>query len=64
MSLDRLQTIESAAAVLELAPSTLRRWMRQGRIRSYELSLPESAGGRVLMVPYFRPRETLADLSA
>lgn len=69
-SMDRLLTLESAAQVLELSPATLRRWLRQGRIRSHELLLPASVAhlskfpGGVLPVAYFRPREILTDLSA
>jgi hypothetical protein len=62
-SIDRLQTLDSAAQVLRLQPSTLRRWMTAGRIRCHELCLPESVGGNPLPVAYFRPREILADLS-
>lgn len=60
---DRLQTLESAAALLQLQPSTLRRWVRQGRIRSHELRLPENVGGRVLRARYLIPRKILADLA-
>ena len=38
MSLDRLQTLEQAADTLQLAPATLRRWVRKGRIRAHVLS--------------------------
>jgi hypothetical protein len=68
--LDRLQTLESAAIVLRLRPSTLKRGLRQGRIRSHTLSLPANVApfsgfpGGVLPVPYFVPREILSDLSA
>lgn len=68
--IDQLQTLESASNVLRVQPSTLRRWLRQGRIRSYELCIPEPYAaesgfpGGVLPVPYFVPREILSDLSA
>ncbi|MEA2628998.1 MAG: hypothetical protein QOJ10_1458 [Chloroflexota bacterium] len=62
MLTDRLLTLDSAAQVLLLQPSTLHRWVRQGRIRHYELSLPDSVGGKVLAVPYVKVREVLADL--
>jgi hypothetical protein len=63
---DRLQTLDSAAAVLQLAPSTLRRWARQGRIRGH--ALDTAPWGDVLdfttaPITYFRVREVLADAS-
>jgi hypothetical protein len=63
ISMDCLQTLESAAAVLSVQPSTVRRWLRRGRIRSYELRLPISVGGQVLAGVYVRPLEILVDLA-
>lgn len=64
--LGRLLTLESAAEVLQLAPSTLTAaGARSGRIRCcHELRLPDSVSGRALPLAYFRPREILADCSA
>ncbi len=64
---DRLQTLDSAAAVLQLAPSTLRRWARQGRIRGHALDtapwldvLDFTAAQPSV---YYRVSEVLADAS-
>ncbi len=61
--LDALQTIASAAEVLQLRPSTLKRWLRSGRVRGVELRLLDGAGGRTLRVPCLVPREVLEDLA-
>jgi hypothetical protein len=36
-NLDRLETLDSAARVIQVRPSTLRRWVRQGRIHGHTL---------------------------
>lgn len=61
--LDRLQTIESAAELLQLRPSTLRRWLRSGRVRGTELRLLDGAGGVWRIVRCVVPRAVLADLA-
>jgi Helix-turn-helix domain len=66
-SIDRLLTLESAAQVLELSPSTLRRWLRQGRIHGHTLNtapwsdLLDFTTARP--ATYFRVREVLAEAS-
>jgi transposase-like protein len=65
-SIDRLQTLEQAARVLQLTPSTLRRWVRQGRIHGHTL---DTDIWSVLLdftirpSTYFCAREVLADAS-
>ncbi len=64
---DRLQTLEAVAAVLQIAPSTLRRWGRQGRIHGHALSsvpwgdLLDFSTGRP--ATYYRVREVLEEAS-
>jgi len=61
-TLDQLLPLDAAAEVLQLAPATLRRWLRQGRIQAHRLSLPTDLGDRALPAPYFRVGELLAGL--
>jgi len=64
-SFDRLQPIDSAAEALQFAPSTLRRWRRQGRIHAYTLStmqwsdVIDFSGARPL--DYFIPSEVFRE---
>ncbi len=62
-ALDRLQTIEKAAEVLQLRPSTLRRWLRAGRVTGVELRLLDGAGGRTRRVVCLVPRDVLSAAS-
>jgi len=65
MSLDRLLPLDSAAEALQLAPSTLRRWRRKGRIRAHVLSTAmwsdviDFSGAQP--ATYFCPSEVLQD---
>jgi hypothetical protein len=65
--MDRLQTMEQAARSLQFAPSTLRHWMRQGRISGHSLNPAPWADlldfTSAQPTVYFRPREVLADVS-
>ncbi len=55
LDLDSLVTVERAAEVLQLRPSTVKRWLRTGRIRCELLVLRSRA------VPYVVPRQVLED---
>jgi predicted site-specific integrase-resolvase len=64
---DRLQTLDSAAAVLQMAPSTLRRWLRSGRIRGHALDTAPWCDvldfTEARPATYFRVSEVLAGAS-
>jgi hypothetical protein len=66
-SIDRLTSLERAAESLQLAPSTLRRWLRSGRIRGHRLDptpwldLLDFTAAQPSV--YYRVSEVLADAS-
>jgi hypothetical protein len=64
-TIDELQTIESAASTLRLAPSTLKRWLRQGRIHGHTLNTAQWCNeldfASTQPSTYYRVREVLVD---
>ncbi len=67
MQNDDLKTLAAAADALQLAPSTLRRWLRRGRIQGHTLDVDPWSDvldfTTARPTTYFRIREVLAQVS-